>query len=371
MQINKTDIQKIEKIISEGYFFSDNQIEWENIVESIHQLESIDVQSFDRILGQMGDVHLRLYEKPCLKMRICPFWIYNSILYCTNGINRDRIIKLGNYEYEDLIELYSGFYRNYPKPVIASRILHDYQMMNDPFDYEGSYETKQGRFDAGVIIIEKSIQTNVSRKPKYIYMKKTDDDTLQIRIFALNSLEIIQQMRESFCLFDPQEIKNIIFDIRDNQGGSIDVACKVMETILPGTFEYSYWIVDSSGKRERRVIYGRNELGLGSVQNIFIFVNENTASSSEFIIIEGLLKALGDRVKIIGRATQGTTGQAAVLKINDGIFLNMTIKRLFDENGTELKLSYEPDYEVNSFSTSVMEDDFINMYNEIKREQLQ
>lgn len=94
--------------------------------------------------------------------------------------------------------------------------------------------------------------------------------------------------------------------------------------------------------------------------------NENTASSAEFIFIEGLLKSFGENVKIIGRTTQGISGQAAVLKVNEDVVLNMTVKRYYHKKGSELNLGYRPDYDVEMISDGKLEDKFIKKFKEIK-----
>lgn len=372
MMINSSEIHHIVDLITNSYFFLGNEKEWQTVSDLLNSQESISILDFDRILGKMGDVHLRIYEKnfnPII--RICSFYQDETTLYLVRNNECERVLKLGNYSFDDLILLYKNYYKGYPLPAIISRIANDYQMINNPFEHSDFLETVNGIIKIKKIPVESckkiiNVEKNSARENKLI--SKLDADTLLIRLLSFNHLELMHQFIEQLESINTFEYKSLIFDVRNNQGGSVQIVSKLMEYILPFSVEYFYTIKNTKGYEEKRIIVGKNRLRLSEkkINSIYVFANENTASVAEYIFIEGLLEAFGSKVKIIGRKTQGTSGQAAVIKIRDNVYLNMTIKRLFDNDGNELKQGFLPDYPVEETLSNISEDAYIRKYYEIK-----
>lgn len=136
-----------------------------------------------------------------------------------------------------------------------------------------------------------------------------------------------------------QGAKKIVFDLRNNTGGLVDEALKILDLMLDK--EKSVLITkDKAG----------NEQTTKTTDDMFIdvpivvLVNEYSASASE--IVTGALKD-NERVKVVGTKTYGKGVIQNVFPLQDGSVLKLTIAEYFTPNNTKInKIGITPDFEV-------------------------
>lgn len=135
-----------------------------------------------------------------------------------------------------------------------------------------------------------------------------------------------------------QGMKGLIFDLRDNGGGNVDVSVDIADYILPeGMVMY---MEDKNGKRE--------EFNSDATHHwdrpIVVLANGNSASASEILI--GALKDY-DRITLVGTQTFGKGIVQQILPLGDGSGIKVTIAKYYSPKGRCIHgEGFEPDVEV-------------------------
>lgn len=367
-RVNRSDICNIVNTISKRYYFQNNRGVWNEICKILMEKENIEISELDRILGWMGDVHLRILDmnKPS-KMRICPLEQEGGELFYIEGDFRYKVLRIGEFALETILAEYSKDYKMFPKAVVISQAIQDFQFSRSIFKECKDIETTNGIMPIETISMDecqKMMRNNVCIKP--IMIMEIDEKTLLVKILSFNCLGITSIFQQEIQKFNLENYHHIIFDIRDNPGGSVVEASNMIEFIAPKTIEYPYIIRDTELNEEKRIIFGTNKLGIDKDNiRIYVFVNENTASTAEYIFLEGIIQSFQGKVKVIGRRTQGTSGQAAVYRVSENVFLNVTIKRYYNAGGEELKFGFKPDIELETPVNQQYSDRFMQKYREV------
>jgi len=149
--------------------------------------------------------------------------------------------------------------------------------------------------------------------------------------------DIAQYFEEHLNNLLAQNIKGLIIDVRDNPGGSYDQVIKIADRLLPEGL-----IVYTEDKYKKRVEEKSDEKELDLP--LCVLINENSASASE--ILAGAIK---DHKKgtLIGTKTFGKGLVQAVIPLNDGSGLKITISRYFTPSGVCIQgIGIEPDEKV-------------------------
>ncbi len=128
--------------------------------------------------------------------------------------------------------------------------------------------------------------------------------------------------------------QSFIIDLRQNTGGSLDVAINICNEFLPS----GRLIVYTKGKSFPRSDAYAN--GTGSCQNqpIVILMDELSASASE--IVAGAMQD-NDRGLIIGRRSFGKGLVQNQVELSDGSALRLTIARYYTPSGRCIQKDYE------------------------------
>ena len=132
---------------------------------------------------------------------------------------------------------------------------------------------------------------------------------------------------------------SLIFDVRDNGGGTIDAAAKVLDTLLP-----EGPIVSATYKDGTTEVLAESDGGYVYSTPMVVLVNEKTASAAE--LFAQALKDYG-MARCVGTTTFGKGKIQQLFTLNDGSAINLTVgtfnppySSCFDGVGVK------PDYEV-------------------------
>ena len=152
-------------------------------------------------------------------------------------------------------------------------------------------------------------------KKKIGYIQITEFDTVTQQQFAkaLNALK-------------KQGMKKVVFDVRDNPGGSYDVVCSILDTLLPkGT------LVSTKDK------YGNEEKQTSDSSCInmpmTVIQNENSASASE--IFAGAIQDF-KAGKIVGTQSFGKGIVQQIMPLEDGSAIKLTIEKYYTPSGKNI-----------------------------------
>ncbi len=132
--------------------------------------------------------------------------------------------------------------------------------------------------------------------------------------------------------------KSIIIDLRDNPGGNIRWAARILDKLLPAGLLAS--TTDRTGKVEPLFTSDANEIALP----IVVITNANTASAAE--LFAQALKDFG-KGRVVGAVTAGKGVIQEPIRLSDGSAVKLTIAQLNPPSGeTFNKIGVKPDYEV-------------------------
>ncbi len=196
--------------------------------------------------------------------------------------------------------------------------------------------TKHDRARENVTVTKSTI------KPSYITTKKVSRDIglLKISEFTTSSYEDF-----SVCLEDlvRSGADKLVIDLRNNPGGDIDSACKILDFLLPEGTIVS--ISDKTGAA-RTIKSDANSFGMP----VCVLVNENTVCTAEVFALA--MKELGGH-SIIGEKTygKGLCQKVFPLTVGGGACISTT-NYLVSGSKSFDKIGITPDHEV-AFSPAI------------------
>ena len=130
-----------------------------------------------------------------------------------------------------------------------------------------------------------------------------------------------------------QGMRSLIFDLRNNTGGSLEAAIGIANELLPA----GSLIVYTQGAHQRREnVYARRG-GLFPKGRVTVLVDEGSASASE--VVSGALQD-NDRATIVGRRTFGKGLVQREFKLDDGSALLLTVARYYTPSGRSIQRPY-------------------------------
>lgn len=179
-----------------------------------------------------------------------------------------------------------------------------------------------------------------------VYMINDEFGYVKINKFARTThvelLNAIAQLSHQNC-------KGLIIDLRDNTGGYMDAALRMVNEFLP---EGRLMLFAQGRKYPRMEEYAN---GTGSCQRLplVVLINESSASASE--IFAGAIQD-NDRGTIIGRRSFGKGLVQQPIEFSDGSSIRLTVARYYTPSGRCIQRPYEngkdPEYDT----------DWINRY---------
>ena len=129
-------------------------------------------------------------------------------------------------------------------------------------------------------------------------------------------------------------MKNLVVDLRDNPGGYLDQATRILDQL----FTARRLLVYTEGRSYRRKEYNSTGKSNFDIGKIAILINEHSASASE--IIAGAIQD-NDRGLIIGRRSFGKGLVQEQYKLTDGSALRLTVARYFTPSGRYIQKPYD------------------------------
>ncbi|HCX65785.1 MAG TPA: S41 family peptidase [Eubacteriaceae bacterium] len=170
---------------------------------------------------------------------------------------------------------------------------------------------------------------------------------LSISQFENYTLEEFQTHLEGLLA---QDVKGIVFDLRDNPGGMMDVVVEIVDRILGESV--IVYTEDKAGNREVESSTDEEQLDLPMA----VLVNGASASASE--IFAGALQDT-DKAVIIGQQTFGKGIVQRISDLNDGTGYKITVSQYFTPNGRSIHdKGITPDIEVEMDPATLYEPDY-------------
>lgn len=146
-----------------------------------------------------------------------------------------------------------------------------------------------------------------------------------------------------------KDCQGLIIDLRDNTGGYMEAATRMVNEFLPE----GKLIVYTQGRKYPRMEEYANGTGSCQKMPIVVLVNEGSASASE--IFAGAIQD-NDRGTIVGRRSFGKGLVQQPIDFSDGSAIRLTIARYYTPSGRCIQRPYE------NGNNSEYEMDWINRY---------
>ena len=160
-----------------------------------------------------------------------------------------------------------------------------------------------------------------------------DSVTGYIRLtrFARTSVD---EVHNAVAELKKKGMKRLVFDLRGNGGGYLEMACGVADEFLPK----GRLIVYQEGRSQPRQGYGSSHFGGFSEGELVVLIDENSASASE--IVSGALQDW-DRATIVGRRSFGKGLVQRVFSLKDGSQIRLTTARYYTPSGRCIQKPYD------------------------------
>lgn len=186
----------------------------------------------------------------------------------------------------------------------------------------GSKQTKYftvTRGDIPVVSVDASYMIN--NKTGYLHIRNFGEQTYAEMLVALANLNI-------------NGMKNLIMDLRGNQGGYMHIAIQMANEFL----SKNQLVVYTEGRKSPREEFRSDGRGTFQHLPLVVLVDEISASASE--IFAGAIQD-NDRGTIIGRRTFGKGLVQQPMNFRDGSVVRLTIARYYTPSGRCIQKPYE------------------------------
>lgn len=171
-----------------------------------------------------------------------------------------------------------------------------------------------------------------------VYSEKLENDIGYLEITSFDE-GVAEDFKAKYLSLKEQGIKGLVIDLRDNGGGLVAEALKIVDYIVPKD-QTALITVDKDGKEE----ISKTKEDAIITEPIVLLVNSSSASASE--IMAGALKDL-NAAQIVGTKTYGKGVIQQLLTLSNGAGLKITVEEYYTPNKTKInKVGITPDYEI-------------------------
>ncbi len=344
------------KLMDENFFFLDKvREEWDNrkskmlLDVSLAQNDEQALEIIDNCLISLQDPHTRLLYKEIPQL-IIPygFMFERKKLYLECENNLYEIASINGVNVKSILDRYISRYKSFPLVLVENELIKDIQFMKGDFSgdnlqvcYNDGNEQEKRLYPIEMkewLVTLKQNMNNVQMDS--VYVRRVDQECICIQIVTFRDKDVVTKMMNQLEQIKGS-YKTIIFDIRNNTGGYIDVAKELVSKLISTNLLLDYEIVkmDEGIMKYEPVEIVANPYKDFKEKQIIVFVNYRTMSSAEYIFS----KALQIRdILIVGEETAGLKDQASVIQLDERVQLQITTKRYVRE-GHFLQQGITPD----------------------------
>lgn len=142
------------------------------------------------------------------------------------------------------------------------------------------------------------------------------------------------EFKNGLDILQDQGATELVLDLRDNPGGFLSVAEKIVDEFLEDD-KLILFTKNKKGTIEKSYATKKGDFENGK---IYVLINENSASASE--IIAGALQD-NDKGTIIGRRSFGKGLVQREMNLGDGSAVRLTVSRYYTPTGRSIQRSYK------------------------------
>jgi carboxyl-terminal processing protease len=173
----------------------------------------------------------------------------------------------------------------------------------------------------------------------FVQSRRVGDNLGYVALRGFPEPSVVPQVEDAIRALQDQGVRGVIFDLRGNGGGRIDVGSRLLADFVPAGPIYQS--VDREGHQD-----------VGTVQNahpiltvpLVVLVDEGTASMGEIFAAAIQEHHVGE---VVGTTTAGAVAASVFLPLSGGAALQLSIERVYSGAGALLdKVGVQPDQEV-------------------------
>ncbi|MEO6346925.1 MAG: S41 family peptidase [Aquaticitalea sp.] len=162
------------------------------------------------------------------------------------------------------------------------------------------------------------------------YMLTPDLGYIRINRFAESTYK---EFKKALDRLQAEGATKLALDLRDNPGGFLGIAEQIVDEFLEDD-KLILFTKNKSGKIEKSYATRKGDFEEGEV---FIMINENSASASE--IVAGALQD-NDKGTIVGRRSYGKGLVQREMSLGDGSAVRLTVSRYYTPTGRSIQRPY-------------------------------
>jgi carboxyl-terminal processing protease len=160
------------------------------------------------------------------------------------------------------------------------------------------------------------------------------NDTLGFIKISSFSADTYDEFHQAIKELKSKGMKTLVLDLRDNSGGLLKQADLIADEFLPNG-KLIFFTKDQKGNEKKVIATSRGDFEEG---NIFVLLNENSASASE--IVAGALQD-NDKATIVGRRSYGKGLVQREMQLGDGSIVRLTTARYYTPTGRSIQRPYQ------------------------------
>lgn len=166
-----------------------------------------------------------------------------------------------------------------------------------------------------------------------VYKLNEETAYLKLSRFSSNTYEQFIESIES--VQDAQQSLNLILDLRDNPGGYLPQAIKVLSQFFS---DKDKLLTYTEGLNRKKANYNSTGKSFYNFKKIAVLIDNNSASGSE--IVAGAIQDW-DRGVIIGEQSYGKGLVQEIIQLKNGGALRLTVAKYYTPSGRLIQKSYE------------------------------
>lgn len=163
------------------------------------------------------------------------------------------------------------------------------------------------------------------------FMLNENTGYIRLARFARSS---VVEFRKAVNALQKEGMTQLVFDLRGNGGGYLDIACGIADEFLPA----NRLIVYQEGRAQARQGFNSTRRGSFLQGNLVVLIDETSASASE--IVSGAIQDW-DRGVIVGRRSFGKGLVQRMYSLSDGSQLRLTTARYYTPSGRCIQKPYD------------------------------
>ncbi|HEY7065963.1 MAG TPA: S41 family peptidase [Chloroflexota bacterium] len=164
-------------------------------------------------------------------------------------------------------------------------------------------------------------------------------DMAYVRLRGFPEPSVIDQVEQAIGSLQAQGARGLIFDLRGNAGGRLDVGARLLSRFVASGPIYQE--VDRRGRQATRNV--RNGSPILTVP-LAVLIDDGTASMGEIFAVNIQEHAVG---RLFGTTTMGSVAASQVLPLADGSALQLAVMQIYSGQGQHLnREGVQPDQDV-------------------------